>query len=1054
MRTRALVAIIGAAVAAGSISFAQEQYSWQKPQAKVLPQGDLAWAPEPFVFQVGKDVRYIDFEAGNDANDGTSADKAWKHHPWDRAAQAKAAAGGGDTYVFKRGAIYRGALVAKGGDAIRLTSDPQWGTGDAIISGSEVVRNWKSGGNAAMPEAVKVWQTEVGFAPRRVWVRGSDGKLTRLTLARTPNWKPDNIDDLRSGWYEWEQPEWWTNKNVTTVNGTKMHLGIDKKHLTADPETYKDALVWSEYGIVMGSPFASRVEAYDPQKKGVAFRGPWGGGDDEKIITGNRYFLEDKPQFLDEAGEFWFEQKGNKGTLYVRLPGDVDPNSVQVEAARYATLLDAEKVSDLQVSGLTFQAGNTFYDLTARPFVHKDVESAGIRLLGSAQQVVIDHCRFENLTGGIRIKAEKDSDRINTVRITDNEFADLDRSCIDVKDSSRWGKSDGEFGPLERVEVMRNNIKRIGWRGGRDCHGHTVQIGFADTVEVAGNIIDQVGGAGIFVFGGKGSGEQRDKPLSRVLIHHNKVSDSLLMTNDWGGIETWQGGPHYLWSNISYNPNGFWNWAFKNNANGKPADQVDWGAARQGFAYYFDGSFKNYVFNNIAAGKSNQTGSPLCNASAFQECIGFQNTFFNNTAYNFAVGLRRQAPRAGRDKWLGNIMDSMSVWNFLGAEPKEGAPKDANAFQFSDFKGTNYATETNAYSSNVFRGKPRYFGVFEEDGSAYRDLAAFAKAQQMHKAQAMDVGIQINGPVLADAKQGDYRPADSASLADKGAKVFVPWGLYACVGEWNFVQNQKDPTIAIDEHWYMTKYYVDREKNWATPRHALTGVNITADDYVQGPLDGWAKGAVKLDGKDKYFVAKHADLVKPFEYEVGGKKLTAKGLEIASPEIGAGNLLIETYLRCQPGTERGYIVRKQASDSTAGYSLSIQPNGCPLLMLSSSGAGWGFAAPAIADGKWHHLIAEADRAAGKARIYIDGKIAGEQTIEKLQPADSLENTSDFEVGRNLSGDIEFVRVARGTLKDARTTIEELYAWEFDGPQFRDFTGKKTDGSRFAGAINR
>jgi len=56
-------------------------------------------------------------------------------------------------------------------------------------------------------------------------------------------------------------------------------------------------------------------------------------------------------------------------------------------------------------------------------------------------------------------------------------------------------------------------------------------------------------------------------------------------------------------------------------------------------------------------------------------------------------------------------------------------------------------------------------------------------------------------------------------------------------------------------------------------------------------------------------------------------------------------------------------------------------------------------------------------------------------------------------GNCFRGAIDFLRIARGTLADAKTTIEELYAWEFDGPQFRDFTGRlPADGKRDAGAI--
>ncbi len=57
-------------------------------------------------------------------------------------------------------------------------------------------------------------------------------------------------------------------------------------------------------------------------------------------------------------------------------------------------------------------------------------------------------------------------------------------------------------------------------------------------------------------------------------------------------------------------------------------------------------------------------------------------------------------------------------------------------------------------------------------------------------------------------------------------------------------------------------------------------------------------------------------------------------------------------------------------------------------------------------------------------------------------------------GHNLDGVIEFLRIARGTLADAKTTVEELHAWEFGGPFLEDFTGRKrpADGGE-AGAID-
>jgi hypothetical protein len=68
----------------------------------------------------------------------------------------------------------------------------------------------------------------------------------------------------------------------------------------------------------------------------------------------------------------------------------------------------------------------------------------------------------------------------------------------------------------------------------------------------------------------------------------------------------------------------------------------------------------------------------------------------------------------------------------------------------------------------------------------------------------------------------------------------------------------------------------------------------------------------------------------------------------------------------------------------------------------------------LADGQWHLLIAEADRAARPLTLYVNGAL-------------------------------EFMRVAHGTLADAHTTIEELYAWQFDGPARRDMRGVKPQG---------
>lgn len=144
-------------------------WSWQQPQAKVLPTGDLEWAPRPFEFKPGGSIRYIDFDSGNDANDGLSKQSPWKHHPWDPNASGNAKdCKGIHTYIFKQGVYYRGELNANesGTEAqpIILTRDPSWGSGPAVICGSEIVRGWKKGAdNPLIPEPEKVWYVDLDW---------------------------------------------------------------------------------------------------------------------------------------------------------------------------------------------------------------------------------------------------------------------------------------------------------------------------------------------------------------------------------------------------------------------------------------------------------------------------------------------------------------------------------------------------------------------------------------------------------------------------------------------------------------------------------------------------------------------------------------------------------------------------------------------------------------------------------------------------------------------------------------------------------------------------
>jgi hypothetical protein len=158
-----------------------------------------------------------------------------------------------------------------------------------------------------------------------------------------------------------------------------------------------------------------------------------------------------------------------------------------------------------------------------------------------------------------------------------------------------------------------------------------------------------------------------------------------------------------------------------------------------------------------------------------------------------------------------------------------------------------------------------------------------------------------------------------------------------------------------------------------------------------------------------------------------------------------------------PGQDTsGVLIEKMGA---AGYSLSTDRNGGVAFSVKGEGStGRVVGRAKVNDGHWHHVLAECDRKERMLRICVDGKKEAEGA--GIGPEVTLANDTDLYVGgtpkgRCLAGTFDFLRIPLGTLADAKTTIEELYAWEFDGPFLRDFAGRAPVGPRRdAGAIQK
>lgn len=1032
---------------AGVASAAEGRFAWQRDHATVLPHGDLTWAPEPHRYVPGTVVRFIDHAEGDDQRSGASPDQAWKHHPWDPQASGQAAKETADTYVFKGGVLYRGRLAAKQGGRpgapIRLTRDPAWGAGEALLVGSQVVTGWRQGaGPAASPLRERVWTAEVDWLPRTVWVVTADGEAQRIPLARMPNWRVEGRDDIKAQWWSWSNRGVDHFRSSRKVDGRELNFATDPDRLTADVlARAANAIVWSEYGWVMGTPYPSQIRAIDDKKGGIAFGSQWSDNAASHIVTGCRYYLEDAPGFLDDPqGEHWVERlEGNRARIHLILPEGLTLADVRIEVGRHQEILVADRTSHVEISGLSFRYTNAGWNLD------RQGTGTAIQLRGPCANITVAACTFADLGTAVHASIEGEHGAIRGLVLRDNDVLRTDEGGFTVLSADRWGMADGPFAHVEDVHVLRNRLQWIGMRPSREGQGHAINLQVVRTLHCAGNILDMCWAAGIFVYGGKNIESNVDVPLVRILIHQNKVTNALLNSNDWGGIETWQGGPAYVFNNVVGDVRGYWHYNFLGSAD--PHRNASFG-----HAYYLDGAFKNYLFNNIAYGRTRDWTSPFQTCSAFQEIHSYQNTFFNNTAYDFSVASRRQAPVAGRNKYLGNIFEGMRQ-AFRHSDAK--GVREANADHAGD-QAEHFHHNTNAYARNVFHAVET-FGLFEEDGQLRDTLNDFAGALSDRQALASEVGVNLDLSPLPGGGTHDFTP--TAAVDGLGAQVFVPWALYACVGEWHFRPSRRDGRI-IDEHWYLTEYHAGRTRYHDQPRHPLLpGPGSDAPTVEVSPLEDWLPAAVRLNGSGQYFHIPHTTLTEPITYETNnrggplrGQRRTHVAADAArrSPQVWTSNLLIEAYLRVEGD---GIVIEKM--DAQTGYSLRVR-DGRVVFALRHAGQEVAVTASRPLDRSvWHHVLVEADREARQLRLYLDGLTDAQ--APGLGPV-VLANGADVLVGGgpegpHLTGSLAYLRLCLGTLADAQTTIEELYAWQFAGPNRRDFSGQPPRGrGRDAGAI--
>jgi parallel beta-helix repeat protein len=274
---------------------------------------------------------YVDFDGGSDTNSGLSTSQAWKHCPFDDNATGTSAAttlAGGDTVIFKGGVHYRGEIKANTsgdlGDPIVFDGDTAqtWGSGKAIIDGSEPLTGWtpcssaEDCGGAANWE--NMYETTLPSGSDDVWVVNLMEDDVLLAVAQGPT-APDPFFYDKTSSYN----------SVPIGDATETSI-VDASFFTqSDPTAWDDSYihVWAQGNQV----YTVKVTGYSPSTHTIYFETlpnlPY-------TTYDTLYAMGNSVLVLDDPGEYVVDESGGQVYLWPYTTGDIGNVDITVSVRR------------------------------------------------------------------------------------------------------------------------------------------------------------------------------------------------------------------------------------------------------------------------------------------------------------------------------------------------------------------------------------------------------------------------------------------------------------------------------------------------------------------------------------------------------------------------------------------------------------------------------------------------------------------------------------------------------------------------------------------------
>ena len=258
------------------------------------------------------------------------------------------------------------------------------------------------------------------------------------------------------------------------------------------------------------------------------------------VLTGRNYWLQNHINFLDEPGEFYYDQ--SNGMVYYYPYADENMSEAVIEYATLDNLIDITNAANITIDGITF-TGTTANTITEKGILAQlglttstSQFDAGTSISFAAikgdvvEGVCIQNCTFKELGGSGMVFYYDVKDML----INGNSFKDIAMAGILVGVNQRTFGN----GASENVTISNNYITNIGV----DLNGSpAIRSARAKDLKIQYNTIIHVPYSGIMTgygFSLHATDLSRNTNLVNADISYNYVEDYLYKINDGGGIYT------------------------------------------------------------------------------------------------------------------------------------------------------------------------------------------------------------------------------------------------------------------------------------------------------------------------------------------------------------------------------------------------------------------------------------------------------------------------------------------------------------------------------------